>query len=700
MIISFSKLGNYGRLGNQLFEIAGVLGLAEKYNADARFPAWAYEKYFTIQLSHGQAASKQVKEKHFHHHDWQLTGDVDVLGYFQSEKYFPSYNVFEFKDDFKQSVKNKVPPEMWDKPTICFQIRRGDYVGNPNYYQLSIEYYIDALLTNFPDWRNYNIVFFSDEINYCKVHFECLPNAFFCENLNDIEQLCLATMIDHFIIPNSSFGWWCAWLGEKAHSKIIHCGHLQAGKLLEHNDPKDYWPERWIRHEKPSYKINLPDVSFTIPVYYDHEDRVKNLRLSLCMIQKSFESEVIIMEEGNNRFEFTSEWCKYIQVDNHVFHRTKMLNDMAVMTSKKIIFNYDCDVIMPPMQIYLCVEALRAGADFVYPYDGRFARMDRHTWFSVIEKYTDIGMAAGHSFLGKGSKAMAETSVGGCVAYTKKAFIKSGMENEYMVSFAPEDVERWERWHRLEYRIERISGSLFHMNHFIGPNSSTRHKYYDANVNELAKMRLMDKQTMLDYIKTWPWCHQYTEEYYKEISEGSRVSAAIVFSELNLKVKSVVDVGSGMGAWVQTGIKWMCIDYNLPYAPEGAEYIEHDLSKSMPPVIKCDLALCVEVAEHLPIEVADDLVKYLCECSDKILFSAAIPYQGGQGHINEQWQTWWAELFEKNGFGGSNIQMPHPVEYWYRQNLVLYEKGKKNKVVDYVLPEYYEQKMSSYDTHL
>lgn len=160
MIISFSKLGNYGRLGNQLFEIAGVLGLAEKYNADARFPAWAYEKYFTIQLSHGPAASKQVKEKHFHHHDWQLTGDVDVLGYFQSEKYFPSYNVFEFKDDFKQSVKNKVPPEMWDKPTICFQIRRGDYVGNPNYYQLSIEYYIDALLTNFPDWRNYNIVFF------------------------------------------------------------------------------------------------------------------------------------------------------------------------------------------------------------------------------------------------------------------------------------------------------------------------------------------------------------------------------------------------------------------------------------------------------------------------------------------------------------------------------------------------------------
>ena len=57
-------------------------------------------------------------------------------------------------------------------------------------------------------------------------------------------------------------------------------------------------------------------------------------------------------------------------------------------------------------------------------------------------------------------------------------------------------------------------------------------------------------------------------------------------------------------------------------------------------------------------------------------------------------------MFEKNGFGGSNIQMPHPVEYWYRQNLVLYEKGKKNKVVDYVLPEYYEQKMSSYDTHL
>ena len=390
--LSFARLGNYGRLGNQLFEIAGTIGMAAKHGLKPAFPQWAYDKYFQQPIPKGPMQRNQVKEAHFHVHDWNIpaTG-CDVLGYLQSEKYYDRDTIrrqFTFRPDFVQHVKSKVPADLFNKQTLVFQIRRTDYVGNPNYYQLSIEYYIDALLTHFPDWRQYNILMFSDDLPYCRIHFECLPNVYFTDGLSDIEQMCLATLCDHFIIPNSSYGWWCAWLGEKPHSKVIHCGHLQAGELLKRNDPKDYWPERWTKHEKPSYKLNLQDVTFTIPVHYDHPDRKKNLDLSLCMLLKSFETNVIVAEQGTKHFEYVSQWAKYVHYDNQHFHRTKMLNDMAKQAGTPYVVNWDCDVIIPPMQVYLMAEALRGGADFVYPYDGTFARMNRGKLFPVLEKYT------------------------------------------------------------------------------------------------------------------------------------------------------------------------------------------------------------------------------------------------------------------------------------------------------------------------
>ena len=110
---------------------------------------------------------------------------------------------------------------------------------------------------------------------------------------------------------------------------------------------------------------------------------------------------------------------------------------------------------------------------------------------------------------------------------------------------------------------------------------------------------------------------------------------------------------------------------------------------------KYDLCLCLEVAEHLPESYAERLVKTLCRLSDNVLFSAAIPNQGGQGHLNEKWQSYWARLFEKFGFGAAekqlDIRCQEEIELWYRQNIVLYKKGSKGKVEDFVLPAYYEQ---------
>ena len=143
----------------------------------------------------------------------------------RSELSYPIKKALTFDVNFKSQVKAQMDPKgiIFGKPTIAISIRRGDYVGNPNYRLLPITYYILAMFENFPNWRDHNIVIFSDDIPYCKVHWDCIPNVYFSENNSDIEDLCLMTLCDDFIIANSSFSWWGAYLGEKEGSRCAIC---------------------------------------------------------------------------------------------------------------------------------------------------------------------------------------------------------------------------------------------------------------------------------------------------------------------------------------------------------------------------------------------------------------------------------------------------------------------------------------------
>ena len=92
-----------------------------------------------------------------------------------------------------------------------------------------------------------------------------------------------------------------------------------------------------------------------------------------------------------------------------------------------------------------------------------------------------------------------------------------------------------------------------------------------------------------------------------------------------------------------------------------------------------DVAICLEVAEHLPAQAAELLVKSLTMHADKIIFSAACPGQEGQGHINCQWPSYWQALFNKYQFRCDDslrwrIWEEDAVEPWYRQNLFMATK--------------------------
>lgn len=704
-MITMSKWGNHGRTGNQLFQWAFLSTLAREHNVEVILPESTFFDCFENKPKTGTIKTDiEVKEPHYEYNpapyeNLDYSNNIDFLGYWQNEKYWDDKVLEEikFKQSFKDAVKEKFS-QLFDKPTIAIGIRRTDYLNEPAvYHQLPIEYFITALL-KIENWRNHNIIFISDDLDYCKIHFECLPNAFF-PKVKDLEQMCLMSMADNFIIANSTFYWWAAKLGHP--KRVIQPTKLFAGKLLQRYGDINFFSDDWEFHEATT--IPLKDCTFTIPVLYDHNDRKQNLDLSVCMIQKSFDTNIIVGEQGGRRFEYMSKYCKYHSFDDvKEFHRTKMLNDMAMMAETEIIANWDCDVIIPPMQIYLTCEAIRNGAEMVFPYDGRFARFERLHWFKKIERHLDIGIIGNAPLKGKNDTPVPVTSVGGAVFFNKESFIDGGLENENMISFGPEDVERSDRFKLLEYNVQRVGGCLYHISHWCGPNSSTKNPHFRANHVEIQKIRQMTKNQLREYVDSWPWRHKYTEKYYRRISEGAVRSAGEVYEELTcigVAFDSVIDVGCGVGEWNDDNPSYIGLDFNTPKRSlliPDERYIEFDLTSGDIPIDRTfDLCLCLEVAEHLPESSAELLIRNLCRLSDKILFSAAIPMQGGVGHENEQWQSYWAALFAKFGYYPAlcqpKIRDNAEIEIWYRQNIILYEKDGQGYVEDFILPEYYLQ---------
>lgn len=155
---------------------------------------------------------------------------------------------------------------------------------------------------------------------------------------------------------------------------------------------------------------------------------------------------------------------------------------------------------------------------------------------------------------------------------------------------------------------------------------------------------------------------------------------------------SVIDVGCGLGTFLHefqsNGVKTIHgIDGSWANKELLSKYIsldnfeEVDLERPYPCTKKYDLAICLEVAEHLKPENATTIVTTLTNLSDIIVFSAAVPFQGGMNHINEQWPSYWEKLFNKHNYKMLDIIRPiiwnNPdIFFWYKQNMMVVAKDK------------------------
>jgi SAM-dependent methyltransferase len=187
----------------------------------------------------------------------------------------------------------------------------------------------------------------------------------------------------------------------------------------------------------------------------------------------------------------------------------------------------------------------------------------------------------------------------------------------------------------------------------------------------------------------------YDASFHAAQAVASMKSARAILPELfsRLRPTSVLDVGCGIGPWLRVagdlgarilfGVDGDYVERRQLMIPLES-FISMDLGNPglREKVVAVhpspfDLVLCLEVAEHLPFERSASLVEELCQLGDVVLFSAAIPFQGGTQHVNEQWPEFWALLFRSLGFVcydwlRQQVWAAPDMDWRYAQNALLF----------------------------
>jgi SAM-dependent methyltransferase len=209
-------------------------------------------------------------------------------------------------------------------------------------------------------------------------------------------------------------------------------------------------------------------------------------------------------------------------------------------------------------------------------------------------------------------------------------------------------------------------------------------------------------------------------KYYHDEEHHNLISPRVIVPYLikAINPQNIIDVGCGIGTFLRVFIdngivdvygldgEWtdkMLLSKNL----DLTKFQEVDLENRIFLNRRFQLAISLEVAEHLNESSADIFVENIIGLSDIIVFSAAYPTQGGQNHLNEQWPSYWNEKFTKHGYKFYDVLRPLfwnnlDVQIWYKQNIFLIIKEgcekdivenfikMNNTVMDIIHPSIYD----------
>lgn len=278
-MITITSLGYAGRLGNQMFQYATLMALGKKTGFkpvipqtnrnikphgtyDAASNKWIEYRFllhecFNLNISFAtdeelKTLNSFYREPHFHFDEnlFKINDNTGIDGYFQSYKYFQEIEdkvkkEFLFKEAIFTSSYEKINSLIDHKngydELVAIHVRRGDYIALPGFQECSAEYYQSAI--NKFDDANYKFVIFSDDIEWCKSTFGEDESLYYSEGQNEYVDMCMMSMCDHFIIANSSFSWWAAYLGQNTDKRVI--APLLWFNPEVGNNTKDLYPKDW-----------------------------------------------------------------------------------------------------------------------------------------------------------------------------------------------------------------------------------------------------------------------------------------------------------------------------------------------------------------------------------------------------------------------------------------------------------------------
>ena len=263
MTVAFNHLGKLGQLGNQMFQYAATKGVASKLDVPFMIPnhrevfddgignRYTILLFNAFKLTSASLLGTLRTENYVQENGFTFNKDLfkidktencSLYGFFQTEKYFKHIEKqirkdFTFKDDIKDECDDLI--KQFTNP-IALHIRRGDFVwNNKNHPPLSLDYYKSAL-DLFDSDRE--VIIFSDDTEWCKEQELFADDRFaVAEGGDQFYDLCLMSMCDDFIISNSTFSWWGAWLANRGK---VDAPKNWFGETLGH-DTKDLYCKGW-----------------------------------------------------------------------------------------------------------------------------------------------------------------------------------------------------------------------------------------------------------------------------------------------------------------------------------------------------------------------------------------------------------------------------------------------------------------------
>jgi len=218
--------------------------------------------------------------------------------------------------------------------------------------------------------------------------------------------------------------------------------------------------------------------TFCIPYKQDSEDRKENLEIVKAHLAKLHE-EVMVHE-----------------VTERPFHRTRYLNSMLNKATTPVACLMDTDALIALESMREAIDMCLKGTTIVVPYGGEFLDVPRDKKREPLSSLDKLKLE---------SLSLHNDSVGGCVFVNRKQYLSMGGENENMVQWGEEDLERIDRVVKLGGKVEKLPGKLFHLYHPRKYEGMFGNKYYHSNRAERLKIQKLPKDDLVSYVNSWSW---------------------------------------------------------------------------------------------------------------------------------------------------------------------------------------------------